>query len=196
MSAGLQTCDPSQFQRNFWSALHLCFMYDVPPQGTLPYLLLSDRLMRTSVSGGFLHFDQEWKLQALRACQKYNPSLPSDSCERNHRRSRGEKIGRTEMLMNKGANEVECETQHLLRSLVPRTGGRERQRLKRVHKEAGFQFCSVALEIKCGKYQIVQTLAEAPSPLPHHGKERDRFLRKLLKLKGCFEVLETKDEMY
>lgn len=71
---------------------------------------MTDWCRQASVSGGVLLFDQEWRLWAMRACQKYNPSLPCDSCERNHRQSRGEKIGRTEMLMNKGANEVECET--------------------------------------------------------------------------------------
>lgn len=69
-------------------------------------------------------------------------------------------MGGTEILVNKGANQVQCETLRLLMPeanfpgnpmkphLLHQVQEAENQELKRAHKEAGFVF-AVATKTKC-----------------------------------------------
>lgn len=105
----------------------------------------------SSVSAAFLLFDQKGRLWAMSACQKYMSFPCLVTAGRGTRRPPCKEMGRTKILVNRGAKEVECETlcplrseadfpENPMRSVLHQEREAESWKLESVHKEAGFLF--------------------------------------------------------
>lgn len=132
----------------------------------------------------------------MSACQKYMSFPCLVTAGRGTRRPPCKEMGRTKILVNRGAKEVECETlcplrseadfpENPMRSVLHQEREAESWKLESVHKEAGFLFSQLHCKLNVGNIKYFMPWQKLVFP---YGKEKKgRIPQKTFKMERMFQ---------